>query len=166
LTRPFAVGNHYAKMGGQIGAERQRHDRKLTRALVNESEQIDTSGPDRGRNGYTRIARRLIREPAERGNVEAAKLIWTRIEGLPRQDVDLTVKGEITKHVWVSMSLDQLSALYGESLRFPDSTVIEGLATEVPQIEPPQAQAAAIRKVMRNPKPNGVGEPRKRIRRR
>jgi hypothetical protein len=104
----FALGNRAAVGNRGGGILQNKRDRMLTRALIHECDQVDNSGPDKGRNGYTKIARRLIREAAERGNVEAAKLIWSRLEGLPQQNVNLAVSGE-TKQLTLNVSLGELS---------------------------------------------------------
>jgi hypothetical protein len=101
-------------------------------------QQIDNSGPDKGRNGYTKIARRLIKEAAERGNMEAVKIIFTRLEGLPRAEVNLNLSGEVRQQVSVDMTVEQLSDLYSQALRYGDTIDVEPVDVEsLPAPRPP-----------------------------
>jgi hypothetical protein len=161
---PFQLGNPYAAIGAAKAVERQRHDRALTRALVHECEQVDSDGPDKGRNQYTKIARKLIKEVTQRGNVEAAKLIWTRIEGLPRQDVNMNLSGAVAKQITANMPIDELSNLYEDTLRYieneDDSFTYSVTATEVPANKPDLGTSTQARPRPAT-NPQGVGRIRR-----
>jgi hypothetical protein len=75
---------------------------------------------------------------AMRGNVFAAKFLTERHEGLPKQEVDIATNGGI-EQINVNMSLDELSGLYAESLRYGD--VIE--ATALPSVGAPQPASSS-----------------------
>ena len=111
-------------------------------------QQIDNSGPDKGRDGYTKIARRLIKEAVERGNMEAVKIIFTRLEGLPRAEVNFNLSGEVRQQVSVDMTVEQLSDLYSRALRYGDTIDVEAVDVEslpAPRPARPPARNGVLR---------------------
>jgi hypothetical protein len=75
---PFQIGNKLAagNRGNPYGSAGARaRYREMGRVLKLELQEIDTSGPDRGRTQYQKIARTLIHKSVN-GDVEAIKLVF------------------------------------------------------------------------------------------
>jgi hypothetical protein len=147
----FQVGNRWG-VGNRGGGGAVRHQRQITRALIEGLEQVTTVGPDRGRKQVDRLARAMIRE-AINGNVFAAKFITERVEGLPKQELDIVSNSLATTVNW-NMSAAEASASYQafiHELEFDSGNVIEATAVDDKQIEADRAEL--IKKALAKPRP-------------
>jgi hypothetical protein len=139
MRHQFAVGNPYAQMGAQAAADRRNVNKLFSRAV---SAIMAEKDPARGKHRAMEMALKFY-DMAMRGNVFAGKVLIERLEGAVKQDVTLHANSDQPLNVVsVNMPLDQLAAMYRDSLLYDgDDTTIEHEPVQPAALPAPRAKA-------------------------